>query len=199
MNQTKVQDPLAQYKAKDSIFTPSNLISLMRAVMVGPAVFAIIGHLNRLAAAICVVAFISDLLDGFVARRLNEVSEMGKIIDPLADKIFVGVVVIAMALFGYVPIWFLVAILTRDLIIVGAGIWATRRYRVVLPSNYPGKGAVLVISLTIFLILTGVTGTTIVFMESLSLLLMVISLGVYAQRLWGIMRAVPGEATATSH
>ena len=62
-------------------------------------------------------------------------------IDPLADKIFIASVVLAMLALGLLPIWFVVVIIARDVIILLAGIWATRRFKVVLPSNYPGKAA----------------------------------------------------------
>jgi CDP-diacylglycerol--glycerol-3-phosphate 3-phosphatidyltransferase len=191
-NRISVQDPavLAQYRAKDSIVTPSNLISLMRAFMVFPAIFALIAHLYILVASIFVVAFISDLLDGLVARRTNTVSELGKIIDPLADKIFVGLVVIAMAAYGLIPTWFLAAIIIRDMIIIAGGIWAKRKLGVVLPSNYPGKAAVLTISLTLFLIMTGVPSNIIAGMEWLGIALMVGSLWVYGRRLGGLLSVV---------
>jgi CDP-diacylglycerol--glycerol-3-phosphate 3-phosphatidyltransferase len=186
-----VADPVAQFKAKDIFFTPANLVSLMRAMMVFPAIMAIMAHLNILAASIFVTAFLSDLADGLLARKMNDVSEWGKVIDPLADKIFVGSVVLAMAYFDYIPWWFVIAILARDIVIVLVGIWATRKFKVVLPSNYPGKAAVLVISVTLFLVMTGVKGQTIVWLEYASLVLMGVSLLMYGKRLIGLLRAVP--------
>jgi CDP-diacylglycerol--glycerol-3-phosphate 3-phosphatidyltransferase len=184
-------DPVAQFKAKETFFTPANLISLMRAMMVFPAIFAIMAHLNILAASIFVTAFLSDLADGLLARKMNDVSEWGKVIDPLADKIFVGFVVLAMAYYEYIPWWFVVAILARDIVIVLAGIWATRKFKVVLPSNYPGKAAVLVISVTLFLIMAGLRGTAIDWMQYASIVLMAVSLVMYAKRLFRLLRAVP--------
>jgi CDP-diacylglycerol--glycerol-3-phosphate 3-phosphatidyltransferase len=148
-------------------------------------------HLNILVASIFVTAFISDLADGLLARKMNDVSEWGKVIDPLADKIFVGLVVLAMAYYQYIPWWFVAAILGRDIVIVVVGIWATRKFKVVLPSNYPGKAAVLVIALTLFLIMTGLSGQPIVFMEYGSLVLMAVSLVMYGKRLLSLLRAVP--------
>src|SRR2546421_12037996 len=105
---------LEKFRAKDELFTPSNMISLMRAMMAVPAVMAIVGHWYLLVASICIAAFLSDLLDGLIARKTNSVSEMGKIIDPLADKIYVGCVVITMAAYSLIPLWFLAIILVRD-------------------------------------------------------------------------------------
>ncbi len=204
MTQTRDNDPLkiepvsgpgqlpeavAKFRAADSIFTPSNIISMMRVMMVFPAIFALVAHLNLLVGAIFITAFLSDLLDGFVARKTNTVSEIGKVIDPLADKIFVGFVVITMAAYGMIPIWFLVTILARDLLIVSVGVWAKRKLGVVLPSNYPGKAAVFSMALTLLLIVCGVTGNAIVFMEWLSVALMVVSVVVYGMRLSSLLSA----------
>src|SRR5437868_266293 len=135
-SEAAVSPVVEQYRAKSELFTPSNIISAMRVMMVFPAIFAIVAHLYILVAAIFVTAFLSDILDGWVARKYDGVSEWGKVIDPLADKIFVGLVVIAMTAYGLIPVWFLAVILIRDLTIVIAGTWAKRKLGVVLPSNY---------------------------------------------------------------
>jgi CDP-diacylglycerol--glycerol-3-phosphate 3-phosphatidyltransferase len=178
-----------RFRAKDEIFTPSNMISVMRAMMAVPAVMAIVGHWYLLVASICIAAFISDLLDGLIARKTNSVSEIGKIVDPLADKIYVGCLVIAMAAYSLIPIWFLAVILGRDLIIVLGGIWAKRRLGVVLPSNYPGKIAVLTISISLFMIFVSVPKNIIDVFQYLSLALMMLSLVAYALRMAKLMKA----------
>jgi len=184
-------DPISQYRAKDDLFTPSNMISIMRAMFVLPAVFCIMAHLYLLVAAIFIAAFITDLLDGMIARMTKTVSEVGKIVDPLADKIFVGAVVIAMAVYGLIPLWFLSAIIARDLILVLGGVWAKRKLGVVLPSNYPGKAAVVAIGLTILTIVLQqvfhINQNVIDFGEGLSITLMVASLIVYWRRLAGLL------------
>jgi cardiolipin synthase (CMP-forming) len=191
MKKTDSPDPIAQFRAKDDIFTPSNLISIMRAMFVLPAVFCIMAHLYFLVAAICVAAAMTDLLDGFIARRTDSVTEFGKIVDPLADKIFVGFVVITMAAYGLIPIWFLAAVIGRDLLILSVGLWAKNKLGVVLPSNYIGKIAVIVISFTIFFIIikNGIRGDAsglaqlIVILEWASIVLMAVSLAAYGMRL----------------
>lgn len=185
-----VNPAIEQFRAKDELFTPSNMISLMRAMMVVPAVMAIVGHWYILVASICIAAFISDILDGYLARKMNSISEMGKIIDPLADKIYVGGIVIAMAAYSLIPLWLLAAILGRDIIIVLGGIWAKRRLGVVLPSNYPGKIAVLTISISIFMVFAGVPQNIVTIVQDVGVVLMAISLGLYAQRVIKLFRAV---------
>ena len=191
---------IEKYRAKDDIFTPSNLISLMRVMFVLPAIFCNIAsqndtHLYCLVAAMVVAAVFTDRLDGIIARRTDSVTELGKIVDPLADKIFIGLVVITMAAYGLIPIWFIAVILVRDLIILLGGWWAKKKLGVILPSNYPGKIAVITISLTLFLMVIrdGLQGNTdvflqvIVILEWLSVALMAISLWVYGRRLSGLL------------
>jgi len=185
-----VSDPVAQYRAKDNLFTPSNIISAIRAFMVFPAIFTIVAHLYILTACICVVAVISDLLDGYIARKFDDVSEYGKIIDPLADKIYVGLLAITMAAYGLIPVWFLSIVVVRDIIILAAGMWAKKKLGVVLPSNYPGKIAVLVIAISLFLALLSVPHDLIFYTEIAAVILMTVSLVGYGMRLNSLLKAV---------
>lgn len=182
--QTSTTDPLAEFRAKRTLWTPANGISALRVLLAIPAVLAIVNGNGILVASIFFVAYLTDILDGYVARKTNDVSEYGKIVDPLADKIFVGVVVVAMLWMGQLPVWFVVVILSRDLIILSVGIWAGRRFKVVLPSNYPGKAAVLAIALTLFLTVLGLSSGVLVFMQTLSVTLMAISLVLYGNRVF---------------
>lgn len=182
-------DVFAQFRTKKELFTPANGISFLRVLLVIPAVLAIVNARGGLAAGIFVFAYFTDLLDGFVARKTNDVSEYGKIIDPLADKIFVGSIIVAMLVCGLVPLWFVVVVLARDLVILLAGIWAGRKFSVVLPSNYPGKAAVLSISLTLFLTVLGLSHTVLVFLEGLSVGLMAVSLFQYGARLFRLLKS----------
>ena len=60
-------------------------------------------------------------MDGFVARRFHQVSTLGKVLDPMADRILVGTGVIAIIVHGAVPLWFGVATLVREVLVVGDG------------------------------------------------------------------------------
>jgi cardiolipin synthase (CMP-forming) len=190
-------DVLKAYRAKNELWTPSNLISGLRAVMTIPAGICIANGYLKSAAALCFLAFVTDLLDGYVARKTNDVTELGKVIDPVADKIYVGVVVLVMLVHGLLPLWFVLAVLLRDVLILVVGIWATRKFKVVLPSNYPGKGAVLVIALTLFMTLLGAESTLLGFMQGFSLVLMLLSLFVYGQRLLSIVRETSRQDSAS--
>ncbi len=93
--------------------------------------------------------YFSDLLDGYLARKLDQVSEFGKIIDPLADKISVIAIALILAYLNKIPIWFLLIVVIRDVLIFGFGIYLNRKKDIRLMSNFPGKIAVFSIGLII--------------------------------------------------
>lgn len=95
--------------------------------------------------------YFSDLLDGYIARRNSLVSEFGKIIDPLADKIAVIFISLSLLYIGKLPLWFFAIIALRDVLILGFGMYLNSRQDVRLMSNYPGKAAVFCIGLVILL------------------------------------------------
>lgn len=102
---------------------------------------------REIAVLIILVAVSTDALDGYFARKFNEISDLGKIIDPLADKIGVGIVVVMLVIFGDIPLWFAIVVLARDIIIFLAGIYIKLKTGIILPSTMSGKVAVSLLSL----------------------------------------------------
>jgi CDP-diacylglycerol--glycerol-3-phosphate 3-phosphatidyltransferase len=179
----------------ERIGTASNLLSLLRLVLVIPAGLALWNGMRVLTLALFVLAAITDVLDGNLARRFNEISELGKILDPLADKIFVGTIVILMLALGMLPLWFVAVVLFRDVAIFFGGLYIKKRNGEVLPSNYAGKIAVLILSLTLLLIVAGVTPTIIDILMGISLLLLAISFTLYLRRAIQVVKAPEGALT----
>lgn len=135
-------------KAATQFWTWSNVVSMVRAVMTVPIVQALADGNHTTAVILCLVAAATDWLDGQVARWTGTVSEWGKVLDPVADKILVGAVVIVLVVTDRLPLWFVVAVLARDVVIVIGGLMARRYTPVVLPSLWSGKIAVSFIALT---------------------------------------------------
>ena len=106
-----------------------------------------------LAFALLCIAVATDYFDGFFARKWHQVSEFGKIIDPVADKICVGAVGIVFVILEIFPLWFLLIILIRDLLILLAGMWLKNAKHMVFQSNLTGKWTVTIIALTFLLAL----------------------------------------------
>jgi CDP-diacylglycerol--glycerol-3-phosphate 3-phosphatidyltransferase len=168
--------------ALDLRWTLSNALSALRMVLVLPMAYTLIAGMRWATVVICVLAAVTDVLDGYIARRNNEISDLGKILDPLADKVFVGVLVILLLIKAMLPLWFVAVVLGRDLLILAGGLLVERRTGAVLPSNYPGKIAVLVLSTTLLLIIIGTAPIVITVMMTASLVLLAISLVLYATR-----------------
>ena len=129
-------------------WTLSNAVSLLRAVLTLPAVWLIALGPDYVWEAFGVVAvmIVSDWIDGYLARRWGEISRWGKILDPLADKVAVGAITIAMVVYKALPLWLVVVVLMRDVVIFFAGMYLVRRCGVLLSSNFWGKAATLAMS-----------------------------------------------------
>lgn len=163
-------------------WTLSNALSALRLVLALPAGLALAADMRWTTVAIALVAAITDVLDGYIARRNNEVSDLGKILDPLADKVFVAAMVILMLAEGLLPLWFVAIVLGRDLLILVGGLLIERRTGVVLPSNYPGKAAVVMLSLTLLLIIIGIDPLVRDVLMAASLAMLGVSLYLYLYR-----------------
>lgn len=127
----------------DKIFTISNFISFLRVFLIIPFIIVLPdldeGNNRLWAIILIVIGFLSDLLDGYLARKLNEVSELGKIIDPLADKICIVTIIIILYLSNEISTFYFAVILLRDIIILFGGILVSKKIGKILPSNLLGK------------------------------------------------------------
>ena len=127
----------------------SNLLSIARVVLAVPTVWLMVEGMRTEAVILFFVSAATDYLDGDLARRRGEVSELGKILDPLADKIYVAAAVITMLLLGVIPLWLVVVVLARDLLILAGGLYVERKTGRLLTSNWTGKWTVGLLSITL--------------------------------------------------
>lgn len=98
----------------------------------------ITGYDNYIAVAIFIVASLTDLLDGKIARKYNLVTDFGKFMDPLADKLLVCAAMICLVELGRLPAWIVIVIISREFIISGFRLIASDNGRVIAAS-YWGK------------------------------------------------------------
>ncbi|MEJ5305973.1 MAG: CDP-alcohol phosphatidyltransferase family protein [Ignavibacteria bacterium] len=118
-----------------------NLISLFRIIFI-PIIIILFENYTayRWYIVSCLIFFsVLDNLDGFVARKLNQITELGKVIDPLVDKLFMIIIALMMFKVKLVPDWFLILVIARDLIIMIAGLFFIKNLRKVPPSDFMGK------------------------------------------------------------
>jgi len=95
-----------------------NFLSLLRIILVPVIVIFLIQESYAKALIVFAVAGLTDAMDGTVARLLNKQTELGSFLDPLADKILLSTSFIALAIFGLIPSWLSVIVISRDFIIL---------------------------------------------------------------------------------
>jgi CDP-diacylglycerol--glycerol-3-phosphate 3-phosphatidyltransferase len=109
-------------RLREELLNAPNLMTLGRIACI-PVFLALLSYENRrnsfLAAMVFAAAAISDWLDGWLARVSNKVTTLGKFLDPLADKIIVLSALVMLVRLGRVPVWVVVIILARELLISG--------------------------------------------------------------------------------
>lgn len=117
---------------ENRVLTIPNLITVVRLAALPVFVWLVVGASEQGPAAILLgVLGATDWVDGFVARRLHQVSTVGKVLDPLADRLLVGTAVIVIIIHGAVPVWFGTLTLAREAlvglaVVVLAGLGAAR-------------------------------------------------------------------------
>jgi len=116
-----VTDTAADEVRTDRILTVPNVITVVRLAMLPVFLWLLFAQEDRAkAAALLAVLGITDFLDGYIARHFNQVSDLGKILDPVADRLLFFVGVGGILIDGAVPMWFGIAVLVREALVAGA-------------------------------------------------------------------------------
>lgn len=120
-----------------------NLITIFRIILVPIFLFMFNSHMESrvlYSGGIFLLAGISDVLDGHIARRYNLTTKLGSVLDPFADKMMSFAVLISFTMAKLIPIWILIPLVLKELVmILGGGLLYLRREKVVIPSNIYGK------------------------------------------------------------
>ncbi len=177
---------------KKEVLTFANAISLSRALIAVPIlvlhyksgeeatwlVFLFVGY-----------AFISDYLDGFFARKMNQVTEFGKVADPLADKICTVILFLYGVFIDIIPLFFVVILLLRDGLILAGSLMIKRKRGKFAMSDISGKIAVNALAIYWFVaFFFPQREQTVQFLMWLSLFLLFYSLGSYIHRYYLIQK-----------
>ena len=97
-----------------------NIITLGRLILVPVIVWLLVAGLKQAAFAAFLIAGISDAADGYLAKRYNMETELGAYLDPLADKMLIVCIFVTLGLGGQLPAWLVIAVVSRDFLIVTA-------------------------------------------------------------------------------
>jgi len=170
-----------ELKTKD-LFSPPNLISIGRIFLVFPFIY-LIWNINEIENArliifiLAIIGYLSDIADGYLARKMNLISEMGKLIDPLADKICIGAIIIGLYLNNEINSFYFIIVILRDILIFIGGIILSKKIGKILPSNILGKVAVLSIGIYILFVVAGLDKDSLFYLSVyyISIFLIIIS------------------------
>jgi cardiolipin synthase len=128
------------------LFTIPNLISGLRLAGIGVFWWLLFGRDDPVAAGILILIIgWTDWLDGVLARKLNQVSEIGKFLDPLADRLAIAAALIGGMIADVVPLWLGIALIVRELAIAVGALVLGMRLKEKLDVRYMGKLATFIL------------------------------------------------------
>ncbi|MGN0302416.1 MAG: CDP-alcohol phosphatidyltransferase family protein [Anaerotardibacter sp.] len=130
-----------EYEVSNKIFTIPNLLSFIRLLMIPAFLVLLLNGYDLIATIIFAVAASTDWVDGQVARRTNSVSRLGQLLDPAVDRLLMISGVIGILLVGRLPLWIVVFVIIRDLILLIGGAYLIKSWNIRVPVIYLGKFA----------------------------------------------------------
>jgi len=104
------------------VLTLPNLLSMLRLVLVPVFLILLIRGEDSWALLVLVVASVSDYLDGFLARRYDQVTRLGQLLDPAADRLYIFAALLGLASRDLVPWWIVLVVVGRDVFLLGVGV-----------------------------------------------------------------------------
>lgn len=145
----------------DRLVTIPNALSVLRLLGVPVFLWLLLGpHADWWALGVLAVAGFTDWADGVLARKLNQMSSVGALLDPLADRLYIVASLVGLLLREIIPLWLVLIIVGRDVVLAGT-LWILRRHGFAPPEvHYLGKAATFCLLYAFPLLLLGArTGT----------------------------------------
>ncbi len=126
---------------KPGIYTVANFITILR-VLLAPVIIVLLYSESStwlfICAGIMIIAELTDAFDGIVARALNQVSDVGKLLDPLSDSLYRSMIFLSFLALGWMPLWMVIIVITRDIIVAYTRIFAGLQ-NIVMGARQSGK------------------------------------------------------------
>ena len=142
MTDSTIDSAISQTEqVSDKVLTLPNIISFVRLCMVPLFLVLLLQGFDIPATIVFAIAASTDFVDGLVARSTHTVSRLGQLLDPFVDRILMICGVLGVFLVGRVPLWVIVFVVARDLLMMGGGAWLLRSHGIRIPVIYPGKVA----------------------------------------------------------
>jgi cardiolipin synthase len=126
---------------KEQFFTLPNLLSMLRLALVPVFLLLLINEKFALAIGALALASLTDFLDGYFARKWNQITRLGQLLDPAADRLYIFSTLVGLAYVGQIPWWIVVVIFARDAMLAVAYVVLANFGYGPLPVHYLGKTA----------------------------------------------------------
>lgn len=140
----------------DRVLTVPNILSGLR--LLGVPLFLwliVVPKADGLAVLLLIVAGFTDWLDGYLARRWHQISRLGQLLDPIADRLYILATLVGLLIRGIVPWWFVTILVSRDLLMAVVLALLKRRGVTGLPVHFLGKAATFCLLYAFPLLLLG--------------------------------------------
>lgn len=137
------------------VLTVPNILSFFRLLLVPVFLVFIIAGQDFLALLVLVFSSITDYLDGVIARRFKQITRLGQLLDPAADRLFIFATLIGLTIRGIIPWWFAAIIIGRDVVLLVLGITLANLGYGPLPVHHLGKAATLCLFYALPIIMIG--------------------------------------------
>ena len=132
-----------------------NLLSILRIALVPVFLWFLLDEFFLAAIIVLAIAGLTDFLDGYLARKLNQITKLGKMLDPVADRLYIFATLLALSVTGYVPWWLAALVILRDvLMLISLPVLASVGYKS-LPVHYLGKASTFALLYSFPLLLMG--------------------------------------------
>lgn len=165
-----------------------NALSILRLLMIPAFVLTLFsGSPNAyyIAAGIFLAAALTDILDGYIARRFDQITKLGRFLDPLADKLMKATAIVCLCVIGMIPVWVVVLLFVKELLMLCGGLLVYRRAGDFPASNVFGKAAEFFFcALILAHILFEIPETLSLILWCVSILAEYLAMVIYAVRTW---------------
>ena len=138
---SRIVHDLSRTTVSSRVITIPNLLSFIRLGLVPVFLYLIIEGEDALALLVLVISSVTDFLDGVLARRLGQVTRLGQLLDPAADRLFIFATLLGLAMRGIVPWWLVAVIVGRDAVLLVIGVILASNGYGPLPVHHLGKVA----------------------------------------------------------
>ena len=129
---------------KENIFNVPNLLTMLRMALIGVFIWLFAAGGRFWAMGVFLAAGLTDLLDGYLARKHNQITSFGKLMDPLADKLMLVAALACLTAVGWLPLWIVLAVAAKEIFMVVGGYLLMKKRGIVVQSGPIGKVATAV-------------------------------------------------------